>query len=118
MRVSYAAVRELVPKLWESVPKADFMVHVGMASGNDFYCVERRGHRDGYKAEDVDGVLLGDGKEQDGEKWVWEGCPEELLTDVDIDDVWMRWKTALPVNNSLSNIFSRRNITHNHRMST
>ena len=67
--------------------------------------MERRGHRDGYVMGDVDGVVLGDerrrygdGKEgDDGEKWVWEGCPEELETCVDLDDVWRRWRVALPV---------------------
>jgi pyroglutamyl-peptidase len=77
------------------------MIHVGMAGGRDFYSVERRGHRDGYFMEDVDGLVLGDerGRYGDGEeeKWVWAGCPEELETSVDIDDVWRRWRGALPV---------------------
>jgi pyroglutamyl-peptidase len=81
------------------------MIHVGMAGGRDFYSVERRGHRDGYVMGDVDGVVLGDERRQrvdreegnGGEKWVWEGCPEELETCVDLDDVWRRWRVALPV---------------------
>jgi len=99
IRVTYTAVRELVPKLWAANPRIDFMVHVGMASGREFYSVERRGHRDGYAMRDVDGELLGDerGKAKRGEgEWVWEGCPDELLSDFDIDDVWMRWKSSLP----------------------
>jgi pyroglutamyl-peptidase len=98
-------VRALVPALWTSAPKIDFMIHVGMAAGRDFYSVERRGHRDGYMMEDVDGVVLGDerGRYKDGEeKWVWEGCPAELETGVDLDDVWRRWRGALPVSCALS----------------
>ncbi len=96
-----------------------------MAGGGEFYSVERRGHRDGYGMADVDGVVLGDEagrerkrqkereKEKDGEggtdgegaankdkerereKWIWADCPEELLTTIDIDDVWRRWRAAL-----------------------
>jgi pyroglutamyl-peptidase len=79
------------------------MIHIGMAGGRGFYSVERRGHRDGYMMGDVDGIVLGDerGRHEDGngdgEKWVWEGCPEELETGVDLDDVWRRWRTSLPV---------------------
>jgi len=72
-----------------------------MASGREFYSVERRGHRDGYAMRDVDGCLLDEAARrreaaERGEEWVWEGCPEELLSDVDVDDVWMRWRAALP----------------------
>jgi pyroglutamyl-peptidase len=92
-------VREVVPALWErdtgGGKKIDFMVHVGMAGGRDFYSVERRGHRDGYAMGDVDGVVLGD--ERGTEGWVWEGCPVELESGVDVDDVWRRWRRALPV---------------------
>ena len=63
--------------------------------------MERRGHRDGYVMGDVDGVVLGDerGRYEDGddEEWVWQGCPEELETVVDLDDVWRRWSQSLPV---------------------
>lgn len=70
-----------------------------MAGGRDFYSVERCGHRDGYVMADVDGLVLGDEKSrnEDGEEWVWEGCPEVLETGVDVDDVWRRWRSALPV---------------------
>lgn len=98
VRVSYTTVRELVPKLWEG-HKIDYAVHIGMASGRRFYSVERRGHRDGYNALDVDGNLLRDDwrRREEGDKWIWHGLPEELLTSVAIDDVWRRWRNALPV---------------------
>lgn len=97
VRVAYKTVRPLVPKLWEG-RKIDYMVHIGMASGRKFYSVERRGHRDGYAMRDVDDELLGDTERKErGETCEWDGMPEEILTDTDIDDVWKRWKAALPV---------------------
>ncbi|KAI9736820.1 MAG: hypothetical protein M1818_005871 [Claussenomyces sp. TS43310] len=106
VHVGYEAVRSLVPRLWgsDAPPRIDYMVHVGMAAGRPFYSVERRGHRDGYVLPDVDGVVLADKQHQrrnDEDKgardnWVWEGCPEELESDVDLDDVWVRWRSALP----------------------
>ena len=106
--MAYAAVRELMPRLWdgEGVGGAgseggrgiDFCVHVGMAGEKACYAVERRGHRRGYIMRDVDGVVLGDeSKKKGGDGWVWKGCPEELVTDVDVEDVGKRWKAALPV---------------------
>lgn len=100
IKVSYAAVRELVPKIWESHAKIDYMIHVGMASGRSFYSIERRAHRTGYVMGDVDGVVLGDEHERaekEGKDWIWEDCPDELLSDVDIDDVWRRWRKTRPV---------------------
>jgi len=98
IRVSYKVVRELVPTLWQG-QKIDYAVHIGMASGRKFYSVERRGHRDGYVMRDVDNEFLGDAERRkcEGEKWIWNDVPEELLSSVTIDDVWRRWRTALPV---------------------
>lgn len=98
VKVAYKSVRELVPTLWEG-RKIDFAIHIGMASGRKFYSVERRGHRDGYNMKDVDNELLGDAERRrvEGEKWIWHGMPDELLSVVDVDDVWKRWRAALPV---------------------
>jgi len=78
--------------------KIDYMVHIGMASGRRFYSVERRGHRDGYNMRDVDGEFLGDEERQkvEGDKWIWADVPEELETACNIDDIWRRWRIALP----------------------
>lgn len=98
IRVSYKVVRDLVPALWQG-RKIDYAIHIGMASGRKFYSVERRGHRDGYMMRDVDNEFLGDAerRKQEQENWIWHGLPEELLSSVDVDDVWRRWRTALPV---------------------
>lgn len=92
IHVAYKTVRDIVPRLWEH-PKIDYMIHIGMAASRKFYSVERRGFRDGYEMRDVDGELLNQTEEG---KTEWEGLPNELLTDVNIEDVWQRWRTALP----------------------
>lgn len=72
-----------------------------MASGRRYYSIERRGHRDGYLMRDVDNELLNDDetRKKEGKEWVWDGLSSELLTDIDVDDVWKRWRIALPVRN-------------------
>lgn len=94
-------MRELIPTIWAD-RKIDYVIHIGMASGRQFYSVERRGHRDGYTMKDVDQKFLNDGerRKQQGDNWVWAGLPEELLSSVAIDDVWRRWRCALPVSTS------------------
>jgi pyroglutamyl-peptidase len=98
VKVSYNFVRELVPRLWEG-RKIDYAIHIGMASGRKFYSVERRGHRDGYYGRDVDNELLNDAerRQREGQDWVWSGMPEELLSSINVDDVWRRWRITLPV---------------------
>ncbi|KAK2066465.1 hypothetical protein P8C59_000285 [Phyllachora maydis] len=92
VRVSYDTVRALVPQLWR--PGIDAVLHIGMASPQPHYSIERRAHRDGYVMKDVDGEFLRDqdrhARERD--RWVWHACPHELLTDVDVDDVLARWQ--------------------------
>jgi hypothetical protein len=47
---------------------------------------------------DVDDELLGDTERKEkGEPCAWDTMPEEILSDTDINDVWKRWKVALPV---------------------
>lgn len=96
-------MRPLVPHLWEGrgdeKPKIDIALHIGMAGPKPIYQLERRAHRDGYKLKDVDGELLGDEerREKEGENWVWEGLPEEIQTDVDVETVLGRWRELSPV---------------------
>ncbi|KAF7514525.1 hypothetical protein G7054_g15237 [Neopestalotiopsis clavispora] len=126
VRVSYDTVRELVPRLWdqedcrdddeEVVVEAageetsswssrnrggggyDLALHIGMAGPPVRYSIERRGHRDGYRHRDVDGKYLEDDKrrEREGDDWIWHGVPEELLTDLDIEDIYKRWVGRCP----------------------
>ncbi|KAI1190503.1 hypothetical protein F5B17DRAFT_446941 [Nemania serpens] len=99
VRTSYEYARDLVPKLWDAAErKIDYAIHIGMAGPQLVYSLERRGHRDGYGAKDVDGKLLEDEERhaKQGDQWIWHGVPQELLTDFDIDDVYRRWLDRSP----------------------
>jgi pyroglutamyl-peptidase len=97
VKVAYRTVRALVPELWEG-RKIDYMIHIGMASGRRYYSIERRGHRDGYVMADVNFEFLGDTERQktEGSNWIWAGLPEEIMTDMNINDIWVRWRAELP----------------------
>lgn len=96
--MAYQHVRELVPKLWDG-RKIDFALHIGMAMGRRYYSVERRGHRNGYEMPDETGSCLEDSERHkvEGDKWIWHGLPDELLTSANVEDVWKSWRVALPV---------------------
>lgn len=82
VRVSYETVRALVPGLLDG--HVDVAVHVGMAGPRPLYHLERRAHRIGYATPDVDGCTPGA---------YWHGgLPDELETDLDLDDVLKRWR--------------------------
>ncbi|TAQ89298.1 hypothetical protein B7494_g2381 [Chlorociboria aeruginascens] len=99
IKVAYDTVRSLVPTLWKG-RKIDYMIHIGMAAGRKYYSIERRAHRDGYNVKDVGGEYLMDDerRKKEGKDWTWYGTPEEILSDVDVDDVARRWRVALPYN--------------------
>ncbi|KAI1872424.1 hypothetical protein JX265_005304 [Neoarthrinium moseri] len=93
IRVNYKTVRELVPTLWDDPGRTiDLALHIGMAGPPVKYAIERRAHRDGYKFRDVDGHLL----EGEGGEGVWPGAPEELLTELDVEDIYERWVQRCP----------------------
>lgn len=115
IRVNYTSVRALVPQLWDTTTttdptnptnpeppqqqKIDLAIHIGMAGPRLFYSIERRGHRDGYVMQDVDGEFLGDAERRarEGEDWVWSGVPGELESALDVEDVLGRWRGYSPV---------------------
>ncbi|KAI1636573.1 putative pyroglutamyl peptidase type I [Biscogniauxia mediterranea] len=91
VHVSYEVVRNLVPTLWDNPEhKIDYAIHIGMAGPQLVYSLERRAHRDGYDKADVDGKFLRDEERhlEEGKDWIWHGLPGELLTDLDIVDVY------------------------------
>ncbi|KAI1443996.1 peptidase [Annulohypoxylon stygium] len=101
VRVNYEVARELVPTLWDDPGRQiDYVVHIGMAGPQPVYSIERRGHRDGYDKPDVDGQLLGDEQrhKREGDKWIWHDVPAELLTDLDIENIYERWVERSPDN--------------------
>ncbi|RSM15597.1 hypothetical protein CEP52_000650 [Fusarium oligoseptatum] len=66
IRVNYRVVRDLVPT---------------------------RGHRDGYKHTDVDGERPDEEEERKpGGDWPWRGLPEEIETELDVEDILARWQ--------------------------
>lgn len=71
----------------------DFVLHIGMAGARDYYTMETVAHRDGYTMSDVDGKKLEEGYAESE----WKDCPPQLSPTVDANDVWRRWKGALPV---------------------
>lgn len=90
-------VRDLVPSFWDTPHEGraiDIAVHIGMAGPRPFYQLERRAHRRGYRSLDVDNELPAEGAEgrPDDEGWIWHGLPDEILTDIDVDDVYKRWQ--------------------------
>jgi pyroglutamyl-peptidase len=102
IRVNYQTVRDIVPTFWDESDgkqKYDYALHIGMAGPPVVYAMERRSFRDGYVLKDVDGHLLHDEtrREKEGDKWVWDGMPWILETDMDVDDVYGRWRETSPV---------------------
>lgn len=83
-------------RLHQTTP--DIVLHIGMAGPRPFYQIERRGHRQGYRAPDVDGRMLEDEKiGGHGDDWIWRDCPDELKTDLNMTDILERWKRYSPV---------------------
>ncbi|KAK4171856.1 putative peptidase [Triangularia setosa] len=108
IHVGYRAVRDLVPSLWhlndDSLPSAktpqiDLAIHIGMAGPRGYYSIERRGHKSGYDMGDVDGKPLAELDDEMARNNVphpWEGLPEELLSDLEMEDVLERWRRHSP----------------------
>lgn len=101
IRVNYKTVRELVPKFWENEyggHRIDVAIHIGMAGARPMYQLERLAHRTGYKSTDVDGEMLEDeGEGKHNENWIWNGLPDSLESDLDIPNVYLRWKELCSV---------------------
>ncbi|KAM0274123.1 hypothetical protein ACHAPA_001074 [Fusarium lateritium] len=91
IRVNYKTVRGLVPSFYESAKRCDVVLHIGMAGPRPFYSIERRGHRDGYKHADVDGEMVDSEEERNSSDWPWRGLPEEIETDLNLDEILPLW---------------------------
>ncbi|PHH75368.1 hypothetical protein CDD82_4479 [Ophiocordyceps australis] len=91
IRVNYDSVQSLVPTFWNPDGymghRIDLAVHLGMAGPRPCYQIERRGHGRGYTAPDVDGCR------PDCPDLHQDACmPDEIETDLDLDDVLKRWQ--------------------------
>ena len=103
LRVSYPAVAAIVPQLLAHYDP-DYIFHIGMAGGRDYYALETRAHRDGYRIRDVDGrdgYLDGEARWRKevrlrrGDGLAEEGVPEVLEGGWGIEDVEGRWREML-----------------------
>lgn len=97
IRVNYKTVRGLVPSFYDSAQRVDVVLHIGMAGPRPFYSIERRGHRDGYKHPDVDGEMVDSEEERNSSDWPWRGLPEEIETDLNLDEILPLWCGHSPV---------------------
>lgn len=93
VNVCYEQVLELAPVLHESYAgTVDLVLHLGMASGRDYYTAELHGHRDGYtKHKDLEGKTL----PADYGLVHFSDCPPLLTTSLDFDEVVGRWKSNI-----------------------
>jgi pyrrolidone-carboxylate peptidase len=93
IRVCYDEVRELIPLMHEAYDGSiDLVLHVGMASGREFYTAELYAHRDGYyKNKDLDGKTL----PPDHGAVHFGDCPPRMRTSLDYDALVQRWRTNL-----------------------
>lgn len=109
VKVAYTYVRETIPQLLFSSssskeasqrtdgrieqPLYDVILHIGVASGRDYYTLETLAHRDKYTKKDVNGETMEDDR-------LWQDkykAPEILQPSFDVEDVWRRWKGGLTV---------------------
>ncbi|KAK1050400.1 hypothetical protein LTR74_017040, partial [Friedmanniomyces endolithicus] len=93
IRVCYAEARELLPPLLEAYHKTiDLVLHIGMASGRQYYAAERYAHRSGYsKHKDLDGCTPStDQTERD-----FGDCPDLMETSLDFENVVQQWQSTI-----------------------
>lgn len=91
IRVAFDTVRDLIPKLHtDHAGTIDAILHIGMASGRKYYCIERYAHRDGYvKNKDLDGKI----PPSDEGSTRFADCPAKMTTSLDYDNVLLHWQT-------------------------
>ena len=88
VRVAYATAANVAPELIAK-HDPDYIIHIGMAGGRDYYTLETLARRDGYKIKDVDdqeGWTVGE------RRWKSEHLPETMWTGYNEDDVLARWR--------------------------
>lgn len=80
VRVSYDAVSQLVPELYDSYPNVDLFVHLGAVheKSSEHY-LERKARKGPFLRSDVDGKIYKDG--------AWDNAPNEIISSVDVDKI-------------------------------
>lgn len=89
--VSYPFVANHLTGLIETYDP-DYILHIGMAGGREYYTLETLAHRDGYRIRDIDGR---DGYRAGEERWKAEGLPGVLEVGWGLRDVERRWRAEL-----------------------
>lgn len=88
IRVSYDTASKRAPELIAK-HDPDYIMHVGMAAGRDYYTLETLARRDAYRIKDVDGK---DGLSEGESVWRRDNLPETMWIGWDEDDVLARWR--------------------------
>ncbi|KAK5131159.1 hypothetical protein LTR08_001245 [Meristemomyces frigidus] len=93
IRVSYAETRELIPPLLESYHgTVDLVLHIGMASGRQFYAAERYAHRNDYdQYRDLDGCV----PSRETTEKLYGDCPDSMTTSLDYEELIRRWQESI-----------------------
>ena len=93
IRVSYAETRELLPPLLEAYHGTiDLVLHIGMASGRQFYAAERYAHRNDYdKNPDLDGRV----QSRYETEQLYGDCPDLMTTSLDYEELIQRWQKSI-----------------------
>ena len=76
----------------------DYVFHIGMAGGRDYYALETRAHRDGYRIRDVDGrdgYLDGEARWRKEVRADGQVLPDVLECGWNVEDVERRWRGEL-----------------------
>ncbi|KEQ79852.1 peptidase C15, pyroglutamyl peptidase I-like protein [Aureobasidium pullulans EXF-150] len=91
--VAYNEVRTIVPRLYDAYAhQVDIWLHFGMRPHQDLYSIEQLGRRDGY---DTDTDITGFSLPKDESDGFFRGCPKELESTLDVDNVFQRWRSKL-----------------------
>ena len=90
IRVSYGETRELIPPLLEAYHGTiDLVLHIGMASGRQYYAAERYAHRNDYDTHpDLDGRVQSRAKTEK----LYADCPDLMTTSLDFEELIQRWQ--------------------------
>ncbi|KAH9811071.1 hypothetical protein DFH28DRAFT_1085237 [Melampsora americana] len=89
IRVAYRTVRSLLPRIFESQPNFDYVIHLGVAKMSPgVFKLEQGAHRDGYEATDVDGIRGCDLEKTVEEGWEdWNDQQKHIKTSIDVEEM-------------------------------
>lgn len=88
VKVAYRTIGTLLPKLYSCHQNLDYVIHLGVHPnlGHGEFLIERLARRNGYKSEDVDGVI-GDEVLEEPEWSEWSNGPKLIHTTINVDEV-------------------------------